>query len=48
MAYSFIKPGYELEDCEGFQLKDYDNVYFAGEATECEFLGTAHGAFISG
>ena len=48
MSYSFIAAGGTPEDCEGFQEEDYGNIYFAGEATECDFIGTVHGAFISG
>ena len=48
MSKSYITTGGSKEDCSGWQKKDYEKVYFAGEATECDMLGTTHGAYLSG
>lgn len=46
----YFKVGSTPENCDLIkEHKSTENkVFFAGDATLCEFLGSAHGAYISG
>lgn len=49
-AWAFIKAGSTPEDCETYQEGEStgNKVFFAGEATTAEMIGTVHGAYITG
>lgn len=49
-AWSFIKAGSTLDDCEAYRESDStgSKVFFAGEGTIADMIGTVHGAYISG
>lgn len=47
-AYSFVKAGATPDDCELYYENIDEKIYFAGEATTCELIGTVHGALITG
>jgi monoamine oxidase len=49
-AWSFVKAGATPEDCETYFESDSTDgmVFFAGEATTAEMIGTVHGAYITG
>lgn len=49
-SYSFIKAGASPNDCKAYREFDSTDqkVFFAGEGTNCEMIGTVHGAYISG
>lgn len=49
MSYSHIKKGGNYyTDCSDVQRPIRNKVFFAGEHTYCEFIGTTNSAFISG
>ena len=49
-SYSYIKAGGSPKDCDAYTEFESTQglVFFAGEATSCELLGTVTGAYISG
>jgi len=47
-AWSHMKVGSKFSDCDDIQKPIWNKVFFAGEHTYGEFLGTTNGAFISG
>jgi len=47
-SYSYIPPNASLDDCETLSKPVENNLLFAGEATNRYYLGTVHGAYISG
>ena len=47
-SYSYIPPNASLDDCETLSKPVGNNLLFAGEATNRYYLGTVHGAYISG
>jgi len=49
-SYSYIKKGASFSDCDSYTEFDSTNqkVFFAGEATMCDMMGSAHAAYISG
>lgn len=49
-SWSFIKAGSTPDDCEAYQEGEStgNKVFFAGEATTADMIGTVHGAYISG
>ena len=49
-AWAFMKAGATPEDCEAYQESEStgEKVFFAGEATTAEMIGTVHGAYITG
>jgi monoamine oxidase len=47
-SYSFIAVGSSPDDMEALAEPANDRLAFAGEATDPEFFGTVHGAYLSG
>jgi len=47
-AYPHIEPGHYLSDCDEIAKSFENKIFFAGDATHSKYLGTAHGAYISG
>jgi monoamine oxidase len=47
-SYSFLKAGASPGDCDIYAESISQIVFFAGEATFCDMIGTVHGAYISG
>lgn len=47
-SFSFIKAGSKPEDYHRFKEPVGDKLWFAGEHTIMEFIGTVTGAYISG
>jgi monoamine oxidase len=49
-SYPFVKAGATSDDCETYREFDStdEKVFFAGDGTICEMIGTVHGAYISG
>jgi len=47
-AYSIVPPGSSQEDNDALAQDIWGRLYFCGEATSPEYLGTVHGAHISG
>jgi len=47
-SYSFMKVGATSLDYDEMASNIDDRIFFAGEATSKEYLGTAHGSFITG
>ena len=49
-AWSFIKAGSSPKDCEAYFESEStgSKVFFAGEGTNADMIGTVHGAYISG
>jgi len=47
-SYSFIKVGATTRDYDELATSIDKRIYFSGEATSKEYLGTAHGAFLTG
>ena len=47
-SYSYIPPNASLDDCETLSNPVGNNLLFAGEATSRYYLGTVHGAYLSG
>jgi monoamine oxidase len=47
-SYSFIAVGSSPDDMEALAEPANDRLAFAGEATNAEFFGTVHGAYLSG
>jgi len=49
-AWAYIKAGGTPEDCDIYAESDSTGgkVFFAGEATNSQMIGTVHGAYISG
>ena len=49
-SYSYIKVGGSPSDCEAYTEFESTGglVFFAGEATTCDLIGTVHGAYVSG
>ncbi len=49
-AWGFIKAGSTPDDCEVYAESEStgEKVFFAGEATTAEMIGTVHGAYITG
>ena len=47
-SYTFIKAGGTRSDPGNIAASIDDKVYFAGEHTNADFIGTVHGAYVSG
>ena len=49
-SYPFMKAGASPKDCENYQEPSTTNnkVFFAGDGTDCDLLGTAQGAYETG
>ena len=49
-SWGFIKAGSTPDDCEAYREAEStgSKVFFAGEATTAEMIGTVHGAYITG
>jgi monoamine oxidase len=47
-AYSYANPESRTEDFEAFEYSQLRVLFFAGEHTNVDYRGTAHGAFLSG
>ncbi|MDV3135784.1 MULTISPECIES: flavin monoamine oxidase family protein [Mycobacterium] len=47
-SYSFVAVGSSPDDMEALAAPANDRLAFAGEATNAEFFGTVHGAYLSG
>ena len=47
-SYSHIPPDASLSDCETLGQQVGNSLFFAGEATHPLYLGTVHGAYLSG
>ena len=47
-SYSFIPVGGSGEDCIALAEPVGERLFFAGEATDQYYLGTVHGAYLSG
>ncbi len=48
MSYTFVKKGADWDDPARIAASVQNKIYFAGEHTYMNFLGTVHGAYISG
>ena len=46
-SYSFVKTG-AFNECKIYSLPVNNKLFFAGEAINPKFMGTVHGAYISG
>ncbi len=47
-SYPHVPPGASLSECDILAMPVGDRVFFAGDATDSEYMGTAHGAYLSG
>jgi monoamine oxidase len=47
-SYSHIPPGGSSEDYDALAEPVGERLFFAGEATACQYAGTVHGAYLSG
>ena len=49
-SYPFVKAGATPEDCKSYQESEStgNKIYFAGDGTTCQMIGTVHGAYITG
>ena len=49
-SYSFVKAGASPDDCDTYFESESTGgmVFFAGEATTPDMIGTVHGAYITG
>jgi monoamine oxidase len=47
-SYSHIPPGGSCDDYDILSQPFKNRLFFAGEATACQFAGTVHGAYLSG
>ena len=49
-SYPFVKAGATPDDCATYQEHQIsgNRLYFAGDGTTCELIGTVHGAYITG
>ncbi len=48
MSYTYIKAGSSSDDCDTLTGSVNSKLFFAGEHTNFDFIGTVHGAYISG
>ena len=48
MCYTYLTPRASPEDCSKIAESVDDKIYFAGEHTCFDFIGTVNGAYISG
>lgn len=49
-SYPFVKAGATTDDCKAYQESEStgNKIYFAGDGTTCNMIGTVHGAYITG
>ncbi len=49
-SYPFVKAGATTSDCQAYQESESTGkkIYFAGDGTTCNMIGTVHGAYITG
>ena len=48
MSYTHIAPGCTFNECDQIFENIDSKLWFVGEHTNCLFLGTVHGAYLSG
>ena len=49
-SYPFVKAGGTPDCCKAYQESDStnDKIFFAGDGTTCQMIGTVHGAYLTG
>ena len=48
LAYAYIAPGCDFQECDAIYLPINQKLWFAGEHTSCKYIGSVHGAYMSG
>ena len=48
MSYTYLTKNGSPQDCYNFSIPIEDKLYFAGEHLCFDFIGTVHGAYITG